>query len=147
MTSLADERAASGGISNARCVTFCAFWQRIQAAFMSCNGCSEKDIEDFGFERKEMFSTPLAGTLERYDGHIFVPLKQPPSEWPSDALGVTTENGLAIGALLNHALKAAMKKLPEGTPKMRVTPCHALPSDEEGDVIYFPPRFGDRVLP
>lgn len=101
-------------------------------------------MEDFGQNRKEMFSTPLAGTLERYDGHIFVTLKTVPSEWPSDALGVTTSTGVAVGTLMSNAIKAAMKQLPEGTPKMRVTPCHALPTDAEGDILYFPPRLCQR---
>jgi len=108
----------------------------------ACPGCTEQDMEDYGPSRSEVFSTPLAGTLERYDGHIFVCLSSPPETWPSDALSVPAANGLAAGTILSGLVKAAMKGMPEGTAKMRVTPCHALPGDEEGDLLYFPPTSG-----
>mmetsp|Transcript_27565 Transcript_27565/g.64080 ORF Transcript_27565/g.64080 Transcript_27565/m.64080 type:complete len:316 (-) Transcript_27565:254-1201(-) len=110
-----------------------------QRGMSACPGCSDQDMEDYGPSRSEVFSTPLAGTLERYDGHVFICLSSPPETWPSDALGVPTAGGLAVGTILSGKVKAAMKNMPEGTAKMRVTPCHALSSDEEGDLLYFPP--------
>eukprot|EP00292_Cryptomonas_paramecium_P013851 CAMPEP_0113694756 /NCGR_PEP_ID=MMETSP0038_2-20120614/20487_1 /TAXON_ID=2898 /ORGANISM="Cryptomonas paramecium" /LENGTH=228 /DNA_ID=CAMNT_0000617155 /DNA_START=87 /DNA_END=769 /DNA_ORIENTATION=+ /assembly_acc=CAM_ASM_000170 len=88
------------------------------------------DIED-GFGRAEMFSEPLAGTIDKYDGHIFVCVPAKYTEWPPDA------GSIGLVKALSGRVKAASKV--EGAPVYKVTVCEAT-EGQDGNIILFPPK-------
>ncbi|XP_002966242.2 altered inheritance of mitochondria protein 32 [Selaginella moellendorffii] len=83
-----------------------------------------------GFDRPEMYKSPLAGSVSFYQRHLFVCYKDALS-WPSQV------ESAELGGL-PHALFAAFKARKNDMPnKIRLTVCEASDSTE-GDIFVFP---------
>mmetsp|Transcript_1414 Transcript_1414/g.2934 ORF Transcript_1414/g.2934 Transcript_1414/m.2934 type:complete len:311 (-) Transcript_1414:283-1215(-) len=86
-----------------------------------------------GFQRKEMFSEPLAGTVELYDIHVFLITGdgEQPDQWAPKLEKV--EGPLAT---FKSAIKAVEDKI-KGAVKITLC-CPASDKDKEGDLLIYP---------
>lgn len=93
----------------------------------------------FGLGRMEMGSKEcLAGTVKKYDTHVFVLWKKA-TDWPKNV--EDGEKG-SIAITLPQALHAALKKHAEGITtgkaKLNVAECSEEEGDEDGTLLLFP---------
>eukprot|EP01134_Creolimax_fragrantissima_P001086 CFRG1086T1 len=91
------------------------------------------DIEELGFDRKEMYSESVAGSVPIYHRHVFLVWKVP-STWPAKVeLMLGSPSELCLG----------IKKLSKKTGLItKFTLCEADPfvGDREGDLLVYPER-------
>jgi hypothetical protein len=66
------------------------------------------DDAKYGFQRPEMFTENLAGTVGAYDRHVFLCYKSPEA-WPSRVEGSDSD---PLPKLLSSALKARKNEIP-----------------------------------
>ncbi|XP_021728586.1 uncharacterized protein LOC110695668 [Chenopodium quinoa] len=91
------------------------------------------DSTNYGFDRPEMYSLPVANSVEAYDRHVFLCYKSPEA-WPSN---VENSDVDPLPKLLASALKARKDDIPL---KTRLTICGGCNGDEcsDGDLYIFP---------
>jgi hypothetical protein len=88
---------------------------------------------EHGFARPEMYSKPLAGSVQFYERHVFLCYKNPES-WPPQVEAAEFDR---LPRLLAAALKARKNEIPR---KTRFTICEGRDGTEtsNGDVLIFP---------
>ncbi|CAE7691759.1 Altered inheritance of mitochondria protein 32 [Symbiodinium microadriaticum] len=84
-----------------------------------------------GFERPELNSEPLAGSVKSYDKHVFL-LWGLASDWPEDPFDGQHEGTLPV------RLSKAIKAEKQIKSKVRVSLVEATSTSEEGCVLVFP---------
>ncbi|CAN0904190.1 Altered inheritance of mitochondria protein 32 [Linum grandiflorum] len=89
--------------------------------------------DKFGFKRSEMYKETLAGTVDRYDRHVFLCYKNPEAWLPR----VEDSETDPLPKLLASSIRARKS---EFTVKTKVTICESREGTgfEEGDVLIFP---------
>lgn len=102
---------------------------------------SEEDVAKFGFDRTEMYQSPLSNTVDAYDRHVFLCYKTYDS-WPSRIENSDTD---LLPKLLSSALKARKDDI---KVKTRVTICGGCSGTDcsDGDVLIFPEMMKYRGL-
>ncbi|CAN1725732.1 Altered inheritance of mitochondria protein 32 [Linum perenne] len=92
-----------------------------------------EDEHKFGFKRSEMYKETLAGTVDRYDRHIFLCYKNPEAWLPR----VEDSETDPLPKLLASAIKTRKNEI---TVKTKVTMCESREGTvfEEGDILIFP---------
>ncbi|XP_077227735.1 altered inheritance of mitochondria protein 32-like [Tasmannia lanceolata] len=99
---------------------------------LSSMNSSDSQIDELkhGFQRPEMYTIPLAGTVDAYDCHLFLCYKDP-QRWPPRV------EGSDFPKLFVTALKSRMNEIPRN---VRVTICEGQDEGENsnGDVLIFP---------
>eukprot|EP00250_Pteridium_aquilinum_P004544 c14747_g1_i1 orf=440-1483(-) len=85
---------------------------------------------EHGFDRAEMYTADIAGTVHHYEKHVFLCYKDPQS-WPPQ---IETSQADDLPRLFAASLKARKSDTPK---KTRLTICEATESSE-GDVLIFP---------
>jgi (2Fe-2S) ferredoxin/small nuclear ribonucleoprotein (snRNP)-like protein len=93
----------------------------------------------FGLARVEMGSKKcLAGTVKKYDTHLFVLWKKA-TEWPKNVEdGEKGSTALTLPQALHAALKKHAKGIRTGKAKLNVAECSEEEGDEEGTLLLFP---------
>ncbi|XP_058101902.1 uncharacterized protein LOC131246058 [Magnolia sinica] len=99
------------------------------------------DTDKYGFQRSEMNQSPLAGTVDAYDCHLFLCYKNPES-WPPRIEGSESDR---LPRLLAAALKSRKNEIQRNT---RLTICQGRDGTESsnGDVLIFPDMIRYRGL-
>eukprot|EP00262_Sarcandra_glabra_P011193 TRINITY_DN26949_c0_g1_i1.p1 TRINITY_DN26949_c0_g1~~TRINITY_DN26949_c0_g1_i1.p1 ORF type:complete len:414 (+),score=51.24 TRINITY_DN26949_c0_g1_i1:1-1242(+) len=102
---------------------------------------SNTDDSKYGFQRQEINQSPLAGTVDPYDRHIFLCYKDPES-WPSHVEGAESDR---LPRLLAAELKSRKNEI---VGKTRLTICEGRDGTENsnGDVLIFPDMIRYRGL-
>lgn len=91
---------------------------------------SSASSAEHGFERAEMYTDSIAGTVHHYEKHVFLCYKDPQS-WPAQ---IETSQADDLPRLFAASLKARKSDTPL---KTRLTICEATESSD-GDVLIFP---------
>lgn len=94
------------------------------------SSASASASDEHGFERPEMYTDDIAGTVHHYEKHVFLSYKDPNS-WPAQ---IETSKDDDLPRLFAAALKARKSNTPV---KTRLTVCEASESSD-GDVLIFP---------
>ncbi|KAL6136244.1 hypothetical protein ACLB2K_061544 [Fragaria x ananassa] len=99
------------------------------------------DDEKYGFQRPEMFSIKLAGTVDAYDRHVFLCYKSPEA-WPARVEGSESD---PLPKLLSSAFKARKNDI---SVKTKLTVCEGREGTDfaDGDVLIFPDMIKYRGL-
>ncbi|CAK9176167.1 unnamed protein product [Ilex paraguariensis] len=99
------------------------------------------DEVKFGFQRSEMYSSNLAGTVDPYDRHVFLSYKSYDS-WPPRVENSDTD---LLPKLLSDALKSRKNDI---NVKTRLTICEGRDGSglSDGDVLIFPEMIKYRGL-
>ncbi|KAI8527000.1 hypothetical protein RHMOL_Rhmol12G0042500 [Rhododendron molle] len=96
---------------------------------------------NYGFRRQEMYKTPLVGTVDAYDRHVFLCYRNP-ENWPH---GVEDPESDPLPRLLAAALKSNKNSI---HGKIRLTMCEGSDGRESsnGDILIFPDMIKYRGL-
>ena len=78
-------------------------------AVMASNGEGVKGPEENGFDRPEMFTSKLVGTVKKYDAHIFAVTDKDVMSWPKS---VEQPEVSMLAAKLGAALKGKKGQIP-----------------------------------
>ena len=81
----------------------------VAATLMASNVEGSKGPEDNGFERSEMFTSNLVGTVKKYDAHIFAVTDKDVMSWPKN---VEQPEVSMLAAKLGAALKQNKGNIP-----------------------------------
>ncbi|OVA20618.1 Sucraseferredoxin-like [Macleaya cordata] len=102
---------------------------------------SNDDDLKYGFQRPEMFSTSLAGTVDPYQRHLFLCYKNAES-WPAN---VETDESDPLPGRLAASLKSSRDKI---HGKTRLTICEGPGGTDssDGDILVFPEMIKYRGL-
>ncbi|ERN13775.1 hypothetical protein AMTR_s00049p00194600 [Amborella trichopoda] len=111
------------------------------ATFTSESSGHERELEELGFQRSEMYQLPLVGTVDSYERHLFLCYKNPES-WPSH---VEASEFDRLPRLLAAAIKSRKNDIKK---KTRLTICEGRDGTEasNGDVLIFPDMIRYRGL-
>ncbi|KAF5479673.1 hypothetical protein F2P56_000474 [Juglans regia] len=102
---------------------------------------NNEDDEKYGFQRSEMYTETLAGTVGAYGRHVFLCYKSPEA-WPARVEGSESD-------LLPKLLSSAIKARKDGIPlKTNLTLCEGREGTDfsDGDVLIFPEMIKYRDL-
>ena len=93
----------------------------------------------FGLDRVEMGSKKcLAGTVKKYDTHVFVLWKKA-TDWPKNVEdGEKGSTDISLPQALHAALKKHARGITTGKAKLNVAECCVEEGDEEGTLLLFP---------
>ncbi|KNC79777.1 hypothetical protein, variant [Sphaeroforma arctica JP610] len=97
------------------------------------SGFKADDIEDLGFDRKEMYSENLSGGVALYHRHVFL-IWGTAESWPSKVelmAGPSSDLSRAIGVLSKRTGLITKFTLCEADPSI---------GDQEGDLLVYPER-------